>query len=81
MPYSLGWHLMIKEGGAALTTSLGLKEIGNIKKMPLGKFKILLNKADQNPKTFSLNIQDLNLGKKSIQDYFKNWMNGLLGFV
>ena len=81
MPYSLGWHLMIKERGASLTTSLGLEEIGNVKKMPLGKFKFLLNKADQNPKTFSLNIQDLNLGEKSIQDYFKNWMNGLLGVV
>ena len=81
IPYSLGWHLIIKQGGAVLKTNLGLEEIGNIKKMGLGKFKILLSNAEKNPKTFSLNIQDLNLGEKSIQDYFKNWMNGLLGVV
>ena len=81
IPYSLGWHLIIKQGGAVLKTNLGLEEIGNIKKMGLGKFEILLSNAEKNPKTFSLNIQDLNLGEKSIQDYFKNWMNSLLGVI
>jgi len=78
MPYSLGWHLMIKNRGAALKSTLGLEEITNIKRLSIGKFKILLKKAHQDPAIFSLNIQDLNLGKKNIQDYFKAWMFELL---
>ena len=78
MPYSLGWHLMIKKGGTALESTLGLEEITNIKKLSIGKFKNLLNQAVQNPKIFSLNIQDLNQGEKKIQDYFKLWMTKLL---
>ena len=31
MPYSLGWHLMIKKGGTDLKSDIGLKEITNIK--------------------------------------------------
>ena len=32
MPYSLGWHLMIKKGGTDLKSDIGLKEITNIKR-------------------------------------------------
>lgn len=69
---------MIKNRGAALKSTLGLEETTNIKRLSIGKFKILLKKAHQDPAIFSLNIQDLNLGEKNIQDYFKAWMFELL---
>ena len=78
MPYSLGWHLMIKNRGTALKPNSNLEEIDNIKKMSVSTFENLLKNAHNNPKIFSLNIQDLNLGNKEVQDYFKNWMKGLL---
>ncbi len=78
MPYSLGWHLMIKNRGTALKPNINLTEITNVKKMSLNKFENLLNTAHKSPKIFSLNIQDLNLGSKEVQDYFINWMKSLL---
>jgi len=78
MPYSLGWHLMIKNRGTALKPNINLTEITNIKKVSLDKFKNLLNSAHKSPKIFSLNIQDLNLGSEEVQNYFINWMKNLL---
>jgi len=78
MPYSLGWHLMIKNRGTVLKPNINLKEITNIKKVSLDKFKNLLNSAHKSPKIFSLNIQDLNLGSEEVQNYFINWMRNLL---
>ena len=81
MPYSLGWHLMIKNGGTDLKSNIGLKEITNIKRNSTLDFEQLLNNVHKNPKVFSLNIQDLHLGSKSTQDCFKRWMNNLLGII
>ena len=78
MPYSLGWHLMIKNRGTVLKPNINLEEITNIKKMSVSKFEALLSNVHKNPQIFSLNIQDLNLGKKSVQDYFKTWMSSIL---
>ena len=61
-----------------MTNNLMNAEIDNIKKMSVSTFENLLKNAHNNPKIFSLNIQDLNLGNKEVQDYFKNWMKGLL---
>jgi len=72
---------MIKNGNADLKSSIGLKEITNIKRSSPPDFEQLLNSAHKSPTVFSLNIQDLHLGSKSMQDYFKRWMNTLLGIV
>ena len=81
MPYSLGWHLMIKNRGTDLKSEIGLKEITNIKRSSAPYFEQLLNSAHKDPKVFSVNIQDLHLGSKKMQDYFKRWMNNLLGII
>jgi len=72
---------MIKNRGTDLKSEIGLKEITNIKRSSAAYFEQLLNSAHKDPEVFSLNIQDLHLGSKSIQDYFKRWMNNLLGII
>tara|TARA_B100001059_G_scaffold232448_1_gene270279 strand:+ start:236 stop:1177 length:942 start_codon:yes stop_codon:yes gene_type:complete len=73
MPYSLCWHLLIKEGKHIVASTKRLVEIEKIRNYSAGKLKKVLEELDNNKKVKLLNIQDLNYASKDTKMVFKNW--------
>jgi hypothetical protein len=73
MPYSLCWHLLIKEEKHVVASTKRLVEIEKIRNYSAGKLKKVLEELDNNKKVKLLNIQDLNYASKDTNMVFKNW--------
>jgi hypothetical protein len=73
MPYSLCWHLLIKEEKYVKVSKSKLVEIEKIRDYSPRKLKELLNELDNNEEVKLLNIQDLNYASEDTSMVFKNW--------
>ena len=73
MPYSLCWHLLIKEERYVKVSKSKLVEIKKIRDYTPHKLKELLNELDNNEEVKLLNIQDLNYASEDTSMVFKNW--------
>ena len=73
MPYSLCWHLLIKENMYVESSTNKLIEIEKSKKLSPEELSKLLHSIDEKKEVKFLNIQDLNLAQKQTQEVFQNW--------
>ena len=73
MPYSLCWHLLIRENLYLESSTNKLIEIEKSKKLSPEQLSKLLQSIDAKKEVKFLNIQDLNLAQKETQKVFQNW--------
>ena len=74
MPYSLCWHLMIKENSAIIKGVNELKEVKQTKNFNPGQIISILEKLDATEEVKYLNVQDLNYASKDVFIIFDKWM-------
>lgn len=74
MPYSLCWHLLIKEGQYESANKNRLIEIEKLRNLGPEKLKKILLNLDSNTTAQFLNIQDLNFASKETVIVFKDWL-------
>ena len=74
MPYSLCWHLLIKENRAIIKGVKELKEIQQTKNLNAKQLISILEKLDDTKEVKYLNIQDLNYASKDVFMIFDKWM-------
>ena len=74
MPYSLCWHLLIKENRAIIKGVKGLKEVKQIQNLNSNQIASILEKLDEKKEVKYLNIQDLNYAGKDVFMIFDKWM-------
>ena len=74
MPYSLCWHLLIKENRAMLKEAKKLKEVKQTQNFNARQFISILEKLDDTKDVKYLNIQDLNYASKDVFMIFDKWM-------
>ena len=73
MPYSLCWHLLIKENLHVESSTNKLVEINKSRNLSAKKLEKILRSIDLNAKVKFLNIQDLNMAEPETQQVFQNW--------
>ena len=74
MPYSLCWHLLIKENRAIIKGVKELKEIQQTQNLNAKQMISILEKLDDTKEIKYLNIQDLNYASKDVFMIFDKWM-------
>ena len=74
MPYSLCWHLLIKENRAIIKGVKELKEVKQTQKINANQIISILEKLDNTKEVKYLNIQDLNYASKDVLLIFDKWM-------
>ena len=74
MPYSLCWHLLIKEDRAIIKGVKELKEIQQTQNLNAKQLISILEKLDDTKEVKYLNIQDLNYASKDVFMIFDKWM-------
>ena len=74
MPYSLCWHLLIKENRAIIKGVKELKEIQQTQNLNAKQLISILEKLDDTKEVKYLNIQDLNYASKDVFMIFDKWM-------
>ena len=74
MPYSLCWHLLIKENRAIIKGVKELKEIQQTKNLNAKQLISILERLDDTKEVKYLNIQDLNYASKDVFMIFDKWM-------
>ena len=73
MPYSLCWHLLIKQNLYVESSSNKLIEINKSRNLSAKKLENILRSIDSKAEVKFLNIQDLNMATLETQEVFKNW--------
>ena len=73
MPYSLCWHLLIKENLYVESSSNKLVEINRSRNLSAKKLEKILRSIDLKAEVKFLNIQDLNMAEPETQQVFQNW--------
>jgi len=73
MPYSLCWHLLIKQNLYVESSSNKLIEINKSRNLSAKKLENILRSIDSKAEVKFLNIQDLNMASPETQEVFKNW--------
>ena len=73
MPYSLCWHLLIKQNLYVESSSNKLIEINKSRNLSAKKLENILRSIDSKAEVKFLNIQDLNMASQETQEVFKNW--------
>lgn len=74
MPYSLCWHLLIKENRAIIKEAKELKEIKQTQNLNAKQFISIIEKLDDTKDIKYLNIQDLNYASKDVFMIFDKWI-------
>ena len=74
MPYSLCWHLLIKENRALIKGIKELKEVKQTQNLNSNQIVSILEKLDDTKEVKYLNIQDLNYASKDVFMIFDKWM-------
>jgi hypothetical protein len=74
MPYSLCWHILIKENRAIIKEAKELKEVKQTQNLNARQFISILEKLDYTKDVKYLNIQDLNYASKDVFMIFEEWM-------
>ena len=75
MPYSLCWHLLIKENLYVESSTNKLVEINKSRSLSAKKLEKILRSIDLKAEVKFLNIQDLNMAEPETQQVFQNWFN------
>ena len=73
MPYSLCWHLLIKENLYVESSTNKLVEINKSQNLSAKKLEKILKSIDSKAEVKFLNIQDLNMAAPETQQVFQNW--------
>ncbi len=73
MPYSLCWHLLIKENLHVESSTNKLVEINKSRNLSAKKLEKILRSIDLKAEVKFLNIQDLNMAEPETQQVFQNW--------
>ena len=73
MPYSLCWHLLIKENLYVESSSNKLVEINKSRNLSAKKLEKILRSIDLKAEVKFLNIQDLYMAEPETQQVFQNW--------
>ena len=73
MPYSLCWHLLIKENLYVESSTNKLVEINKSQNLSAKKLEKILKSIDLIAEVKFLNIQDLNMAEPETQQVFQNW--------
>ena len=73
MPYSLCWHLLIKENLHVESSTNKLVEINKSRNLSAKKLEKILKSIDSKAEVKFLNIQDLNMAEPETQQVFQNW--------
>ena len=73
MPYSLCWHLLIKENLHVESSSNKLVEINKSRNLSGKKLEKILRSIDLKAEVIFLNIQDLYMAEPETQQVFHNW--------
>ena len=73
MPYSLCWHLLIKENLYVESSTNKLVEINKSRNLSAKKLETILISIDSKAEVKFLNIQDLNMAEPETQQVFQNW--------
>jgi hypothetical protein len=73
MPYSLCWHLLIKENLYVESSTNKLVEINKSQNLSAKKLEKILKSIDSKAEVKFLNIQDLNMAEPETQQVFQNW--------
>ena len=73
MPYSLCWHLLIKEDKYIAASKNRLVEIEKVRNYSPKKLEEVLSELDNNKEVKLLNIQDLNYASEDTILVFKSW--------
>ena len=73
MPYSLCWHLLIKENLYVESSTNKLVEINKSRNLSAIKLEKILKSIDSKAEVKFLNIQDLNMAEPETQQVFQNW--------
>ena len=73
MPYSLCWHLLIKENLYVESSTNKLVEINKSRSLSAKKLEKILISIDSKAEVKFLNIQDLNMAEPETQQVFQNW--------
>ncbi len=73
MPYSLCWHLLIKENLYVESSTNKLVEINKSRNLSAKKLEKILKSIDSKAEVKFLNIQDLNIAEPETQQVFQNW--------
>ena len=73
MPYSLCWHLLIKENLYVESSTNKLVEINKSRNLSAKKLEKILKSIDSKAEVKFLNIQDLNMAEPGTQQVFQNW--------
>ena len=74
MPYSLCWHLLIKDKQAEIKTEKEFMEIKKARRLNGYQIESILKKLDKSKEIKYLNIQDLNYAEKNVFTAFDSWM-------
>ena len=73
IPYSLCWHLLIKENLYIESSKNKLVEINKSRNLSAIKLEKILKSIDSKAEVKFLNIQDLNMAEPETQQVFQNW--------
>ena len=73
IPYSLCWHLLIKENLYIESSTNKLVEINKSRNLSAIKLEKILKSIDSKAEVKFLNIQDLNMAEPETQQVFQNW--------
>ena len=73
IPYSLCWHLLIKENLYIESSTNKLVEINKSRNLSAIKLEKILKRIDSKAEVKFLNIQDLNMAEPETQEVFQNW--------
>ena len=73
IPYSLCWHLLIKENLYIESSTNKLVEINKSRNLSAKKLEKILKSIDSKAEVKFLNIQDLNMAEPGTQQVFQNW--------
>ena len=73
IPYSLCWHLLIKENLYIESSTNKLVEINKSRNLSAIKLEKILKCIDSKAEVKFLNIQDLNMAEPETQQVFQNW--------
>jgi hypothetical protein len=74
VPYSLCWHLLIKEKRAIIKGVKELKEVKQTQNLNSNQIVSILEKLDDTKEIKYLNIQNLNYASKDVFMIFDKWM-------
>ena len=75
MPYSLCWHLLIKNNKAVIINNAEeVKEIKEMRKLNKVQVNSILKSINESKEIKYLNLQDLNYVNKDVFIIFDNWM-------